>query len=246
MTLNPIIIIPARLQATRLPNKPLADIHGKPMIQHVWERCMQAVGDMPVVVACDGAEIADVITACGGHAIITDPDLPSGSDRVYSALMQFDPNGTYNAVVNVQGDLPALPPQYIAQSLRPLENPHVHIGSLVTEIHDDADKNNPSIVKAFTAFANGNTVSQALTFTRSPAPWGDGAMYYHIGIYAYRRDALQKFVQSAPTPLEQREKLEQLRALENGMRIDVALVNGVPQSVDTPDDLDKVRTLITP
>ena len=241
--LNPIIVIPARMQSTRLPNKPLADIHGKTMIERVWQRCVQADCG-PVLVAAAEPEIADVITACGGHAILTNPDLPSGSDRVWAAVSEYDPSGQYNTIVNVQGDLPILPPDYVQKSLQPLTNPDVHIGTLVSAIYTDAEKNNDSIVKAFTEFVDGQTTSRALTFTRAAAPWGEGANYYHIGIYAFRRDALQQFVGASPTPLENREKLEQLRALEMGMRIDVALVDGVPMGVDTPDDLAKVRAVL--
>ena len=241
--LNPIVVIPARLQSTRLPNKPLADIDGKTMIERVWQQCVQA-NCGPVLVAAAESEIADVITACGGDAILTDPALPSGSDRVWAAVSEYDPSGQYNAIVNVQGDLPILPPDYVQKSLVPLHNPDVHIGTLVSPIHTDVDKNNDSIVKAFTEFEDGQTTSRALTFTRSPAPWGEGANYYHIGIYAFRRDALKQFVGASPTPLEKREKLEQLRALEMGMRIDVGLVDGVPMSVDTPDDLEKVRAVL--
>lgn len=243
MKLNPLIVIPARLQASRLPNKPLADIHGKPMIQHVWERCVQA-NIAPVLVACAEQQVMDVITNCGGQAVLTAPNLPSGSDRVFHAVQQFDPQGIHNVIVNVQGDLPILPPHYIGKALHTLSNSDVHIGTLVSPIYTDAEKNNDSIVKAFTEFANGQNVARALTFTRCSAPWGDGAQYYHIGIYAFRRHALQQFVQSPSTPLEKREKLEQLRALELGMRIDVALVDGVPMSVDTPEDLEKVRTIM--
>ena len=244
-TLNPIVVIPARLQSIRLPNKPLAEMGGKTMIEHVWRRCVES-NCGPVLVAAAEPEIADVITACGGDVILTDPDLPSGSDRVWAAVSQFDPSGTYNAIVNVQGDLPILPPDYVTKSLEPLNNPDVHIGTLVTAIHSADEKNNSSIVKAFTEFEDGQTTSRALTFTRTSAPWGAGANYYHIGIYAFRRDALEQFVGASPTPLEKREKLEQLRALEMGMRIDVALVDGVPMSVDTPEDLEKVRAVLTP
>lgn len=240
---NPIILIPARLKATRLPNKPLADIHGLPMIVHVWKRAMEA-GIGPVVVAAAEAEIADAVNKAGGQAVLTDPDLPSGSDRIWAALNAVDPQGRHDVVVNLQGDLPAIAPQVIATSLLPLAEGAVDIATLVAEIRTEEERQNPNVVKAALAFAPGAQTARALYFSRVPVPHGQGPHWHHIGIYAYRRQALTRFVDLPVGLLEAREKLEQLRALENGMRIDAALVDTVPDGVDTPADLERARALL--
>lgn len=241
--LNPIVVIPARLAATRLPHKPLADICGEPMIVHVWHRAVKA-GIGPVVVAAAEQVIVDAVKAAGGNAVLTDPDHPSGSDRVWEALEKVDPERQFGAVVNVQGDLPTLDPLVVRAVFEPLENPEVHISTLVAEIADEAERTNPNVVKAVMGFAPGARTGRALYFTRATAPWGDGPLYHHIGLYAYRREALGRFVGSEQGVLERREKLEQLRALENGMRIDAALVDTVPLGVDTLADLERARAMI--
>ena len=244
-SLNPVVIIPARLPATRLPGKPLADIHGEPMIVHVWRRAVQAaIG--PVVVAAADQAIADAVIAHGGTAVLTDPGHPSGSDRVWEALEAVDPERQFGAVVNVQGDLPTLEPQIIRAVFAPLDHPGVDIATLVAEIARDEERADPNVVKAVVGFAEGERVGRALYFTRATAPWGEGPLYHHIGLYAYRRDSLRRFVGLKQGVLERREKLEQLRALENGMRIDAALVDTVPLGVDTPADLDRARALLAP
>jgi len=242
--LNPVIVIPARLSATRLPNKPLADIHGEPMIVHVWRRAVAAaIG--PVVVACGEQIIADAVIKAGGNAVLTKPDHPSGSDRVFEALQLFDPEGNFNVVINVQGDLPAIAPAVIRNVFTPLENPEVDISTLVVEITDDADRHNPNVVKAVMSLAEGQRIGRAVYFSRAAVPTGDGPLYHHIGLYGYRRDSLERFVSLPPGVLERREKLEQLRALENGMRIDAALVETVPLGVDTQADLEKARMILS-
>ncbi|MFA6022092.1 MAG: 3-deoxy-manno-octulosonate cytidylyltransferase [Rhodospirillales bacterium] len=243
--LNPIVIIPARLPASRLPNKPLADIHGVPMIVHVWRRAM-AAGIGPVVVAAADAAIAEAVIAHGGTAVLTDPDHPSGSDRVWEALEKVDPERQFGAVVNVQGDLPTIDPAIIRAVFEPLDHPGVDISTLVAEISVEEERTNPNVVKAVVGFVDQSRIGRALYFTRATAPWGEGPHYHHIGLYGYRRDALRRFVGLRQGVLEQREKLEQLRALENGMRIDAALVDTVPLGVDTPADLDRARALLKP
>lgn len=244
-SLNPVVIIPARLPASRLPGKPLADIHGEPMIVHVWRRAV-AAGIGPVVVAAADAEIAAAVAAHGGTAVMTDPDHPSGSDRVWEALEKIDPERQFGAVVNVQGDLPTLDPAIIRAVFEPLDHPGVDIATLVAEISVEEERTNPNVVKAVVGFPPGARSGRALYFTRATAPWGAGPHYHHIGLYAYRRDALRRFVGLKQGILEQREKLEQLRALENGMRIDCALVDTVPLGVDTPADLDRARDMLKP
>lgn len=240
---NPVILIPSRLASTRLPNKPLADIHGVPMIVHVWRRAMEA--DLgPVFIAAGDAEIVDAVHDAGGQAVLTTPDLPSGSDRIYEALLKIDPDRTYDSIINVQGDLPTIEAAAIAAAFAPLNDPAVDISTLATEIDDPDEINNPNVVKAIAGFSGRKTVARALYFTRATAPTGDGPLYHHIGLYAYKRAALERFVKSPPSVLEQREKLEQLRALEIGLRIDIALVNTVPLGVDTPADLEKARRLL--
>ena len=241
--MTPIVVIPARLAATRLPGKPLADIAGKPMIVRVMERA-QAAGIGPVAVACGDGAIADAVRAAGGRAVLTDPDLPSGSDRVHAALAELDPTGRHDVVVNLQGDFPTLAPETLRAALLPLADPAVDIGTLVAPIADDAEAATPSFVKAACAFPPGAAVAPALYFSRAAIPWGDGPRWHHIGIYAYRRDALARFVALPESPLERREKLEQLRALEAGMRIACARVAHGPFGVDTPADLERARRIL--
>ncbi|HJQ60491.1 MAG TPA: 3-deoxy-manno-octulosonate cytidylyltransferase [Vineibacter sp.] len=242
---SPIVLIPARLAATRLPNKPLADIHGAPMIVHVWRRAVEAdVG--PVVVAAAEQAIVDAVMATGGRAVLTDPAHASGSDRIHEALRQLDPDGRHDVVVNVQGDLPTLAPEALRASLEPLAEPAVDIATLAAEIRSDYEREAPHVVKAVAGFAAGSRIARALYFSRTQVPTGEGALYHHIGLYAYRREALQRFVSLPPGVLERREKLEQLRALEAGMRIDVRLVDTVPLGVDTPADLEEARRRLAP
>lgn len=240
---NPIVIIPARMASTRLPGKPLADIHGQPMIVQVWRRAMEAdIG--PVVVACAEAEIAEVVRDAGGQAVLTRPGHPSGSDRIHEALEVFDPDGRHNQVVNLQGDLPTIEPETVGASLRPLAKDTVDIATLATPIGDLAECDDPNVVKAVLAIPVGGEMGRAIYFSRCAVPWGEGAHYHHIGIYAYRREALARFVGLRAGVLEQRERLEQLRALENGMRIDAVIVGAIPLGVDTPEDLERARALL--
>jgi 3-deoxy-manno-octulosonate cytidylyltransferase (CMP-KDO synthetase) len=238
---RPLVLIPARLAATRLPNKPLADIHGEPMIVHVWRRATEA-GVGPVVVATDSEEIADAVRKVGGQAAMTRADHPSGSDRIFEALQAIDPDRDFDVVVNLQGDLPTLDPAVVRASLAPLEDPEVDIATLVAEIVRDEEKTAPSVVKMVGAEVSPGRF-RCLYFTRATAPAGPGPLYHHIGLYAYRRQALERFVALPPSPLETREKLEQLRALEAGMRIDAMRVEAVPLGVDTAEDLDRARLL---
>jgi 3-deoxy-manno-octulosonate cytidylyltransferase (CMP-KDO synthetase) len=242
---NPIIIIPARMGSTRLPGKPLADIHGRPMIVHMLERGREA--DLgPVAVACGDAEIADAVRAAGGRAALTDPVLPSGSDRVFAALTELDPEARHDVVVNLQGDFPTITAAQLRQAVAPLRDPGCDIGTLVVPIVSEAEANTASFVKAACAFAEGQTVAPALYFSRQPIPWGDGPRWHHVGIYAYRREALARYVALPPSPLERRENLEQLRALEAGMRIGCARIEHGPFGVDTPEDLERARRLMAP
>lgn len=241
--MNPIVVIPARMASTRLPGKPLADIAGKPMIVRVWEQAV-AAGVGPVVVAAAEAEIADAIRAAGGQAVMTDPDLPSGSDRVFQALNKVDPKAQHDVVVNLQGDLPALDPAAVCACVDALAVTGADIATLAAEIDDEADYDNTSVVKPVVVWDSTGDRGRALYFTRARAPWGEGALFHHVGIYAYTRKALVHFVSLAPSALEKREKLEQLRALEAGMTIAVARVAEVPLSVDTPEDLARARKLI--
>ena len=242
---NPVIIIPARLAATRLPGKILADIHGEPMIVHVWRRAVES-GVGPVVVACADREIAEAVEAAGGQAGMTDPGHLSGSDRIFEALSTIDWARAYDAVVNVQGDLPAIDPNLIKAVLAPLADESVDVATLAFEIMDAEEAANLNVVKAVVSFAPGKNIGRALNFTRAAAPGGKGPLYHHVGLYAYRRSALERFVALPPGELEKREKLEQLRALEAGMRIDVALVDTVPPGVDTPADLEQARVMLGP
>ncbi len=244
-TLNPIVVIPARLASSRLPNKPIADIHGVPMIVHVWRRAMEA-GIGPVIVACADFEIIDAVKDAGGDAVYTNPDHASGSDRVFEALHTVDPLKKHDCVINVQGDLPTIEAGAIRASLAPLEDGDVDIATLAAPITDDAERDDPNVVKAVLSLSPGAETARALYFTRAAAPSGSGTLYHHIGLYAYRRAALERFVKLAPSKLERIEKLEQLRALENGMRIDARLVDTVPLGVDTPTDLERARELLAP
>ena len=238
-----IIVIPARLAASRLPGKPLADIAGQPMIAHVLTRAL-AAGVGEVVVATDSEAVCVAAEKAGGRAIMTSADHASGSDRVFEALTHIDPERRIATVINVQGDLPTLDPADLRAALAPLADPEVDIATLAAEIRDDAERTNPNVVKVVGS-AVGPRRLRALYFTRSIAPHGEGPLYHHIGLYAYRRSALERFVALPPSPLEKREKLEQLRALEAGMRIDVALVDSVPFGVDTPEELEKARALLS-
>ncbi|MDX2287389.1 MAG: 3-deoxy-manno-octulosonate cytidylyltransferase [Hyphomicrobiaceae bacterium] len=240
---NTLIVIPARMHATRLPGKPMADIAGEPMIVHVWRRAHAAEAGR-VVVATDTQEICEAVRRAGGEAVMTRVDHASGSDRVYEAINKVDPEGDADIIVNLQGDLPTLEPRLIAQSIAPLAEKGPHIATLAAEIHDAAERENPNIVKVVGTPTAKPGILRALYFTRATAPHGEGPLYHHIGIYAYRRAALERFVTIPPSPLERRERLEQLRALEDGMRIDVAIVETVPVGVDTPEDLARARALM--
>jgi 3-deoxy-manno-octulosonate cytidylyltransferase (CMP-KDO synthetase) len=238
--MKPILLIPARLKATRLPAKPLADIAGVPMIVRVMRQAMDA-GVGPVVVAAGEQEIVAVVEAAGGQAVLTDPALPSGSDRIHAALEAIDPEGRHDVVVNLQGDLPALDPDQIRQVVAALEESGADIATLAAEITDPGERDNPNVVKAVVAWAPHSQLGHALYFTRASVPAGEGPLFHHVGIYAYRRAALSRFVALPPSPLETREKLEQLRALEANMSIAVARVDSVPLSVDTEADLAKAN-----
>lgn len=237
-----LVLIPARMAATRLPGKPLADIAGLPMIVQVIRRAEEAkIG--PVWVATDDAAIKRAVEAAGGKAVMTRTDHASGSDRIFEALRKVDPKKKVKIVVNVQGDLPTIEPAAIRAALKPLKDKAVDIATIAAVISDDSERTNPNIVKVV-----GSEISRdrlrALYFTRATAPTGEGSLYHHIGLYAYRRAALEKFVKLKPSMLEKREKLEQLRALEAGMRIDVAVVDAVPLGVDTPAELEKARAIL--
>ena len=243
-TTNTLVLIPARMAATRLAGKPLKDIAGVPMIVHVWRRAESAkIGR--VVVATDTPEIADVVKAHGGEAVMTRDDHPSGSDRIHEALGKLDRDGKIDIVINVQGDLPTIAAQDIRAVLGPLREPDVDIATLAAVITRDEEQTNPSVVKVIGSQIAPNRM-RALYFTRATAPYGDGPRYHHIGLYAYRRAALERYVSLPPSPLETREKLEQLRALEAGMRIDVIVVDSVPLGVDTPHDLEMARQMLAP
>ena len=237
-----LVLIPARMAATRLPGKPLLNIAGLPMIVHVLRRA-QAARIGRVAVATDTSEIAAAVTSHGGEVVMTRADHPSGSDRIYEALGKLDPGGETEIIVNLQGDFPTILPENIRSVLGPLADPAVDIASLAAQIHSEEEDTNPNVVKVV-----GSPISEhrlrALYFTRATAPWGEGPRYHHIGLYAYRRAALERFVKLAPSVLERREKLEQLRAIEAGMRIDVTLVETVPRGVDTPADLVTTRQLL--
>ena len=242
--MSAIILIPARIDSTRLPGKPLADIAGKPMIAQVAARALESkVGR--VIVATDSADVADAARKEGVEAFVTHGNHQSGSDRIFEALQAIDPKGEVDIVINLQGDLPTIPPADISAVLRPLDNPEVDIATLGVEITDEEEKTNPNVVK-IVGVPTGDSGSRlrALYFTRATAPWGDGPLYHHVGIYAYRRAALERFVSLPAGSLETRERLEQLRALEAGMRIDAEIVQSVPLGVDTPADLEKARQML--
>tara|TARA_R110002074_G_scaffold153396_2_gene308458 strand:+ start:6725 stop:7495 length:771 start_codon:yes stop_codon:yes gene_type:complete len=242
--MNPIIVIPARMASTRLPGKPLADIAGRAMIVQVWARAIES-GLGRVVVAAAEEEIAAAVREAGGEAVLTAPDLPSGSDRIWAALQAVDPDGRHDVIVNVQGDLPTLDPALIRIAAETLVAAGADISTLAAEIRVEEERTNPNVVKAVIALPPAARAGRALYFTRATAPTGEGAHYHHIGLYAYTRAALARFVALPPSPLELREKLEQLRALEAAMHIEVALVDTVPLGVDTPADLEKARTALT-
>jgi len=241
---NPIVVIPSRLASARLPNKPITDIHGRPMIVHVWRRAIEAdVG--PVIVACADFEIIDAVKEAGGDALYTNPDHASGSDRVFEAMHTVDPQKKHDCVINLQGDLPTIEPDAVRASLIPLGNEACDIATLAAVITDDAERDDANVVKAVLSMAEGETTGRALYFSRATVPSG-GTLYHHIGIYAFRREALDRFVRLPRGNLERLEKLEQLRALESGMRIDVQLVDTVPLGVDTPADLERAREMLAP
>jgi len=243
MTNEPLILIPARMASTRLPGKPLADILGAPMIVHVWNRAREAKAGRVAVAAAE-REIVDILLAAGGEAVLTDPNHPSGSDRIFEALSRLDPERRHEIIVNVQGDLPTLDPGLVRGVVETLMQSGADLATLVTEIVDEGERVNPNVVKAVVALPAGRVHGRALYFTRATAPWGEGPLYHHIGIYAYRRAALERFVKLPPSPLEMREKLEQLRALEAGMSVAVRIVDAVPLGVDTPADLERARDII--
>lgn len=239
-----LVMIPARMASTRLPNKPLADIAGLPMIVQVAKRAQEAKAGR-VVVAVDEQAVFDVVKAAGFDVVMTRQDHQSGSDRIYEALQKADPEGKAEYIINVQGDLPTIEAEVVRASLRPLlDNASTDIATLTVEITDEHEKTNPNVVKIV-----GSPISEtrlkALYFTRATAPYGDGPLYHHIGLYTYRRAALEKFVSLGPSPLELRERLEQLRALEAGMRIDAEIVHSIPLGVDTPAELEKARAILS-
>ena len=242
-----LVVIPARLASTRLPNKPLADIGGEPMIVRVWRQAMLAdVGR--AVVATDSEDVVAAVRKAGGEAVMTRADHVSGSDRVFEAVAAVDPRGEHDTILNLQGDLPGLEASLVHQCLAPLleggPNGGPHIATIAAEIVNDADRANPNSVKVVGTPTGVPRRLRALYFTRATAPWGEGPLYHHFGMYAYRRTALERFVSLAPSPLEMREKLEQLRALEDGMRIDVSLVDTIPVEVNTPEDLAHARRIL--
>jgi 3-deoxy-manno-octulosonate cytidylyltransferase (CMP-KDO synthetase) len=240
---NVLVLIPARMASTRLPGKPLADICGKPMVIQVALRAKEAAIGR-VVVAVDEQEVFDVVAAAGFEVVMTAKAHQSGSDRIYEALTKVDPEGRIEYIVNVQGDLPTIEPETVRASLRPLEDAEVDIATLTIAIDNEEDKTAPHIVKVVGSPLS-ETRMRALYFTQATAPYGEGPLYHHIGLYTYRRAALERFVSLGPSTLEKRESLEQLRALEAGMRIDVEIVDTVPLGVDTPADLEKARRILS-
>ncbi|MBZ9678106.1 3-deoxy-manno-octulosonate cytidylyltransferase [Mesorhizobium sp. ES1-1] len=241
--MSTLILIPARMASTRLPGKPLADIAGAPMIVHVARRATEA-GLGRVVVATDTQSVSDAVRAHGFEAVMTRMDHESGSDRIHEALLALDPGREVETIVNVQGDLPTIDPDIIAASLKPFENGAVDIATLGVEIVRDEEKTNPNVVKIVGSPLSASRL-RALYFTRATAPWGEGPLYHHVGLYAYRRAALERFVALKPSALERRERLEQLRALEGGMRIDAEIVHSLPLGVDTPQDLERARHILS-
>lgn len=238
-----IVLIPARMASTRLPGKPLADICGKPMIVQVALRAREA-GAERILVAVDNEQVFDAVKSAGFDVTMTRQDHQSGSDRIYEALQKADPNGSAEFIINVQGDLPTIEPETIRASLRPMEDPSVDIATLTVPITDEEEKTDPSIVKIVGSPLS-DTRLRALYFTRATAPYGNGPLYHHIGLYTYRRAALEKFVSLKPSVLEKRESLEQLRAVEAGMRIDAEIVNSVPLGVDTQPQLETARKILS-
>ncbi|MDQ0455544.1 3-deoxy-manno-octulosonate cytidylyltransferase [Rhizobium paknamense] len=238
-----LVLIPARMASTRLPGKPLAEIAGLPMIVQVAKRAAEAAIGR-VIVAVDDQRVFDTVQAAGFEVVMTAESHQSGSDRIHEALSKADPQREAEVIVNVQGDLPTIDPEIIRAALRPLDNPQVDIATLTVEIEDEAEKTNPNVVKVVGSPLSDSRL-RALYFTRATAPHGAGPLYHHIGLYAYRRAALERFVTLAPSVLEKRESLEQLRALEAGMRIDVEIVETVPLGVDTAADLEKARAILS-
>ncbi len=231
------------MAATRLPNKPLADIGGKPMIVRAWESAMNS--GLPVVVAAGDPEIVAVVEAAGGRAVLTDPALPSGSDRIRAAVEAVDPDGAHDAIINLQGDMPFADPGLATACAALLHGEAgCDIATLVAPEANRSDRTNPDVVKAVLALAEGERHGRALYFTRSTL-YGDAPVWRHIGIYGYRREALMKFCAAPPSPLETREKLEQLRALEMGLSIWAAVIDAAPLSVDNPADLEAARAMGT-
>lgn len=243
--MSPLIVIPARMASTRLPGKPLADLNGAPMIVRVCQ-VADASGVGRVAVAAAEPEIVQVVREAGYEAVLTDPDLPSGSDRVHAALLHLDPDSHHDTVVNLQGDMPTLPPRCLRDVIAPLcPTGAADIATLVCRIEDEAERVDPNVVKAVMSLPPGARSGRALYFTRATAPWGDGPLYHHVGVYAYRRAALDRFVRAPQTALETRERLEQLRALELGLRIDAVEIPGPPPNgVDTPADLAAARRIL--
>lgn len=237
--MNPVIVIPARMASTRLPGKPLADIHGRPMIAWVVELAQKAATG-PVLVAAAEEEVAEAALRAGANVSLTDPDLPSGSDRVHAALDAFDPERRFDVAVNLQGDMPTMRPDDVARAVAALKS-GADIATLVSPSNDDAERANPNVVKAIRA-ADG----RCLAFTRANAPWGEGPIERHVGVYVYRREALARFVAAPPSPLELREKLEQLRALEMGMNIYADAITDFPKGVDSSPDLEAARAALAP
>jgi 3-deoxy-manno-octulosonate cytidylyltransferase (CMP-KDO synthetase) len=235
--MNPIILIPARMASTRLPDKPLALINGVPMIVHVMLRAREANAGR-VVVACDGEAIAQAIARAGGEAVLTDPDLPSGSDRIFQALQAIDPDKKHDIILNVQGDMPTINPHVIKLSLQLMHDPQVDIATLAARIHDERELTNNAVVKPIIALNADGKTGRALDFNRNDAAPG---AFHHIGLYVYRREALERFVKLPPSENEKSRKLEQMRAMDNGMRIDVAIVDEAPLGVDTPETLEEAR-----
>ncbi len=241
--MNPVVVIPARMQAIRMPGKPLVDIHGEPMIVHVWRRALAAaIG--PVVVASGDQVVLDAVGKAGGNTVLTRGDHATGTDRVHEAVEAFDPERNFDVVVNLQGDLPMIQPAIIRAAPLPLSDPAVDMATVVAEITDDADRHDLNVVKAVVSLEPNRRIGRALYFSRAAVPAGDGPAYHHIGLYAYRRAVLARFVALPPGVLELREDLEQLRGLEHGLRIEASLVEAMPVSVDTPADLERARRLL--
>jgi 3-deoxy-manno-octulosonate cytidylyltransferase (CMP-KDO synthetase) len=241
-----LIVIPARLASSRLPNKPLADICGEPMIVHAWRRAVAAEAGR-VVVATDSEDVVAAVRQAGGEAVMTRADHASGSDRVFEAASRVDPGGVHDTILNLQGDLPGLEASLVHQCLAPLADAAAdgpQIATIGAVIENEADRTNPNSVKVVGTPTGVPRRLRALYFTRATAPWGEGPLFHHFGMYAYRRAALERFVSLAPSPLEIRERLEQLRALEDGMRIDVTLVDTIPVEVNTPEDLVHARRIL--